>query len=279
MCKKYLKKIVFLAMLILPIVNAAPTIFKSEFLNVPGGILLHEVSKNQYIHGIFSNNKKILTIRKNDKFYLVYGIPYGIADGPQSIYISNRKSDNKINFIVKEKVFKKQHITVSKKYIQPSDKDIARIIKERNILSSYRDTWSSNDPDINFIHPAKGVTTGIFGTERYYNNQKGRYHNGIDIAGNINNPIFAPSSGRIMLTGNFFYNGKFVYIDHGKGLLSIFIHLNEITVKKGTYVNKGDVIGKIGVSGRSTGPHVHWSLTLNQNYIDPMIFLTINKNN
>ena len=82
-----------------------------------------------------------------------------------------------------------------------------------------------------------------------------------------------------MLTGNFFYNGKFVYIDHGKGLLSIFIHLNEITVKKGTYVNKGDVIGKIGVSGRSTGPHVHWSLTLNQNYIDPMIFLTINKNN
>ena len=171
MCKKYLKKIVFLAMLILPIVNAAPTIFKSEFLNIPGGILLHEVSKNQYIHGIFSNNKKILTIRKNDKFYLVYGIPYGIADGPQSIYISNGKSDNKINFIVKEKVFKKQHITVSKKYIQPSDKDIARIIKERNILSSYRDTWSSNDPDINFIHPAKGVTTGIFGTERYYNNQ------------------------------------------------------------------------------------------------------------
>ena len=81
-----------------------------------------------------------------------------------------------------------------------------------------------------------------------------------------------------MLTGDYFYNGKFVYIDHGLWLFSIFIHLNEINTTQGKFIKKGDVIGKIGTSGRSTGPHVHWSVMLNQNYIDPMIFLTVNKN-
>ena len=265
-------------MLIAPFALNASPIFKNKFLNIQGGIHLHEINKTEYTDGYKLDNKRLLTIKRNNKFYLIYGIPYKTPIGPVNLNITSLISKKGIKFTIKEKVFHRQDISVSKKYTEPSKKDLQRIIKEKDIISEYRTAWSSKDPDINFIYPVEGTITGIFGTQRYYNGKKGRYHNGIDIAGPINEPIVAPSSGKVLLTGDYFYNGKFVYIDHGKGLLSIFIHLNEINTTQGKFIKKGDVIGKIGTSGRSTGPHVHWSVMLNQNYIDPMIFLTVNKN-
>ena len=222
------------------------------------------------------NGKNLLTIKKNDRFYLIYGIPYGISPGVKEIIISNVNSKKSLKLTINKTKFGRQDITVSKTYTKPSEKNIERIIKEKNIISKYRNTWSKRDPDIEFIYPVKGRVTGVFGTERYYNGEKGRYHNGIDIAASINTAIVAPSSGKVILTGDFFYNGKFVYIDHGKGLLSVFIHLNEINTSQGKFVKKGELIGKIGSTGRSTGPHVHWSVILNQNYVNPMVFLTNN---
>ena len=82
-----------------------------------------------------------------------------------------------------------------------------------------------------FILPVEGITTGVFGTKRFYNGIEGSYHNGYDIAADIGTPIVAPSSGKIILTGDFFYNGKTIYLDHGRGLKSIMIHLDEILVE------------------------------------------------
>ena len=278
MYRKYLKKIIFFAIFLIPLIANSSTVFKDKFLNVQGGIILHEINKNEYIQGYKLEKKKLLTIKRRDKFYLIYGVPYSAPLNLYEINVTNSTSSTNIKVNIKEKFFEEQHITLQKKYTELSEKDIQRIGKEKNILLPYRTKWSQRDPDIDFIYPVKGSLTGVFGTKRYYNGKKGRYHNGIDIAAPINDSVVSPSSGEILLTGDFFYNGKFVYIDHGKGLLSIFIHLNKIDVKKGDFIKKGDVIGKIGTSGKSTGPHVHWSLFLNQNYIDPMIFLTTNKN-
>ena len=279
MYRLILKKIIIVLVFIFPLTSDSSSFFKPEYLNVPGGIFLHEIPVEKFKSGIFINNTRILTKQVNDKFYLIYGIPYGTPSGNQSINIVDRVSENTVNFFLKKRIVEKQYIKVSKKYSEPSSSDVKRIIKEQKILKSHRNTWSSDNPDINFIYPVEGIITGVFGTERYYNGKKGRYHNGIDIAAKMNDPIVAPSAGRVIVVGDFFYNGKFIYIDHGKGLLSIFIHLNEILVKKGESVKKGDEIGKIGTSGRSTGPHVHWSVMLNQTYIDPMIFINTNKNN
>ncbi|MED5430501.1 MAG: M23 family metallopeptidase [Pseudomonadota bacterium] len=279
MYRLILKKIIIVLVFIFPLNSDSSSFFKPEYLNVPGGIFFHEIPVEKFKSGIFINNTRILTKQVNDKFYLIYGIPYGTPSGNQSINIVDRVSENTVNFFLKKRIFEKQYIKVSKKYSEPSSSDVKRIIKEQKILKSHRNTWSSVNPDINFIYPVEGIITGVFGTERYYNGKKGRYHNGIDIAAKMNDPIVAPSAGRVIVVGDFFYNGKFIYIDHGKGLLSIFIHLNEILVKKGESVKKGDEIGKIGTSGRSTGPHVHWSVMLNQTYIDPMIFINTNKNN
>jgi len=279
MYRLVLKKIIIVLVFIFPLTSDSSSFFKPEYLNVPGGIFFHEIPVEKFKSGIFINNTRILTKQVNDKFYLIYGIPYGTPPGNQSINIVDRVSENTVNFFLKKRIVEKQYIKVSKKYSEPSSSDVKRIIKEQEILKSHRNTWSSVNPDINFIYPVEGIITGVFGTERYYNGKKGRYHNGIDIAAKMNDSIVAPSAGRVIVVGDFFYNGKFIYIDHGKGLLSIFIHLNEILVKKGESVKKGDEIGKIGTSGRSTGPHVHWSVMLNQTYIDPMIFINTNKNN
>ena len=83
----------------------------------------------------------------------------------------------------------------------------------------------------------------------------------------------APSSGKITLTGNFFFNGKTIYLDHGRGLKSIMIHLNEIFVNDNDYVKKGQIIGTIGTTGKSTGPHLHWSVLMNNTYVDPEMLL------
>ena len=279
MHRLFIKKVIIIIICIFPSDSNTSSIFKTKYLNVPGGIFLQEITQQQYRNGVFINDIKIFTKQIDNKFYLIYGIPYKTPIGDQSINIVGQNTQKTVNFYLKKKKFKKQYIKISKKYTEPSTDDIKRIIKEQNILKSYRKIWSSNNPDTNFVYPVQGITTGVFGTERYYNGKKGRYHNGMDIAAKMNDPIVAPSSGKVIIVGDFFYNGKFVYIDHGKGLLSIFIHLNEISVKKGVYVKKGDLIGRIGTTGISTGPHVHWSMMLNQTYIDPMIFLDADINN
>ena len=91
----------------------------------------------------------------------------------------------------------------------------------------------------------------------------------------IGTPIVAPSSGKIILTGDFFYNGKTIYLDHGRGLKSIMIHLDEILVENNDFVRKGQIIGKVGTTGKSTGPHLHWSVLMNNIYIDPKLLTNI----
>jgi len=121
-----------------------------------------------------------------------------------------------------------------------------------------------------FIIPAQGPISGTYGTVRYYNGKKGNYHNGHDIAAAIGTPIYAPSSGIVMLTGDYYYNGKFVMVNHGNNLISMFLHLNDIKVKKDDVIKKGQIIGTVGTTGLSTGPHLHWSVLLNNSYIDPL---------
>ena len=140
-------------------------------------------------------------------------------------------------------------------------------------LKQARDYWYDIFPDLRFTIPANGIITGRFGTKRFYNGKAGKPHNGLDIGAEKGTKIMAPSGGKIILTGHYYYNGKFILLDHGMGLKSIFIHLDEVLVKKGQLVSKGELIGKIGNTGKSSGPHLHWSLMLNKTYVDPEYFL------
>lgn len=115
--------------------------------------------------------------------------------------------------------------------------------------------------------------TGSFGRRRIFNGEARRPHSGMDIAADEGIPVIAPARGKVIELGDFFFSGNLVYMDHGQGMISLFAHLSEINVTLGQQINKGDVIGKVGATGRVTGPHLHWSLGLNGTWVDPALFL------
>jgi murein DD-endopeptidase MepM/ murein hydrolase activator NlpD len=248
-----------------------------EFKNIKGGLLIKEISEDEYKKEFKLKNVNLLTYSKGQKFFLIYGIPYNSNVGLNIIKITSKSGliDKIINFEIKNKDFQTQFITVSKKYTAPSKMDLLRIKKEKKLLISSKNKWIDINPDLNFILPVNGIETGVFGTRRFYNKKEGKAHNGLDIAAKKGTAIVAPSSGSVLLTGNYFYNGKFVFLDHGRGLKSIFIHMNKINVSQGQIIKKGEKIGEVGSTGKSTGAHLHWSLILNKTYVNPKAFLEI----
>ena len=238
-----------------------------------GGLYLEEITEKDSQMHIMHDSNRLTTVEFNQKYYLLYGIPYNTKIGAHTVEVTANNKKRFIRMNLKSKKFDTQYIKIANKYISPSTNTLSRIEKERANISRAKEMWLNSNPDIKFIKPVDGITTGTYGTKRFYNNEEGNYHNGLDIAAPTGTHILSPSSGKVILTGDYYYNGKFIYLDHGKGLKSIFIHLDKILVETGQIITKGEVIGKVGNSGASAGPHLHWSVMLNKTYIDPEIFL------
>ena len=266
----------FILIFIISYSHASSLYASSDFSNVhPGGIYITEISNAEYSQDLLIDGQKILKWNKDNKFYVLYGLSYHLKTEQYSFEIKNKDGAvlREIRINIVQKNFRTQKIKVNKKYTKPTDKILEKIKKDRIKLVKARKIWFENNPDMEFILPVKGITTGIFGTKRFYNGIEGNYHNGFDIAADTGTPIVAPSSGKITLTGNFFYNGKSIILDHGRGLKSIMIHLDEILVEENQYVEKGQIIGKVGTTGKSTGAHLHWSVLVNNTYIDPELLI------
>ena len=166
--------------------------------------------------------------------------------------------------------FPTQTLTLPKGMVDLSPKTLARVKREKGRM---RDAFSQSAPERlwtgAFIAPVKGKRQGTFGRRRILNGQPRRPHTGEDITAPIGAPVAAANGGRVVLVGDFFFNGRSVVIDHGLGLFSMYFHLSEIAVKEGERVNRGGLIGRVGASGRVTGPHLHWGARLNGARIDP----------
>jgi murein DD-endopeptidase MepM/ murein hydrolase activator NlpD len=125
-----------------------------------------------------------------------------------------------------------------------------------------------------FVWPARGRLSGLFGSQRIYNGTPGSYHSGTDVAGRTGTPFVAPADGVVILAAAspFTLEGNLLMIDHGMGLNSAFLHCSELLVRQGQAVKQGQVIGRIGMTGRATGPHLHWSIKWRDARLDPMLF-------
>ena len=173
-----------------------------------------------------------------------------------------------------------QKIThVQKRFVIPPTDNFTRnkIKLESETMKTIRKQIGNNHffyADSVLIRPVeKGWISSSFGGQRIINGTPQSPHNGLDIAVPFGTEIKAMTSGIVALTGDFYYNGKFVLIDHGGGLSSIYLHMSRVSVKKGDYVKTGDKIGEVGSTGRSTGNHLHWGVNLYEKRINPALLL------
>ena len=169
-----------------------------------------------------------------------------------------------------------QKLSVEKKYVDPPADVMARIKADRELV---RQALAQRLPErlwvLPFARPVPGEVSSLYGLKRVFNGQPRGVHKGLDLRGPQGQQVLACADGQVVLTGNLYFSGNVVYINHGEGVFTAYLHLSEILVQNGDRVRKGQVVGLVGATGRVTGPHLHLSLLVQGESVDPQPFLTI----
>jgi murein DD-endopeptidase MepM/ murein hydrolase activator NlpD len=169
-----------------------------------------------------------------------------------------------------------QRLKVAPAKVDLSAADRERFERERAHQATVIATFSETAPStLRLRQPTAGERSGTFGLRRVFNGQPRNPHSGMDIAAPVGAPVVAPAAGRVIDVGDYFFNGKTVWLDHGRGLLSMVCHLSSVDVRPGDVLAAGDRVGAVGATGRVTGPHLHWSVSLNRVMVDPALFLAV----
>lgn len=219
--------------------------------------------------------RQVLTVPTGDGWRAVVGIPLGQTPGPAALRLTFADgSTRNIGFTVAAHTYPEQRLTIADPdQVTPSAQSLKRIRGEQaQIRAAFRHR-SADRPPLRFSLPAQGPLSSNFGLRRVLNGQPRSPHSGIDIAAPAGAPVTAPAAGRVLRVGDYFFTGKTVFVDHGQGLVTLYCHLSEIAVQEGQSLQAGERIGAVGSTGRATGPHLHWALSLNDARVDPRLFL------
>ena len=222
----------------------------------------------------------LLVIGDTTAWTALVGIP--LAAKPSSEQISVKSLDGGtrvLHYTIKTKKYLEQRLTVAPGKVDLSTQDSERFERERRHLADVMATYSEAPPDLfaqsmQMKAPVAGRRSSSFGLRRVFNGQVRNPHSGMDIAAPTGTPVLAPLAGQVVDTGDYFFNGNTVWLDHGGGLLTMACHLSAIDVKRGDKLEKGERFGAVGATGRVTGPHLHWGVMLNRCFVDPALFLS-----
>jgi len=252
--------------------------FITRLLNqpVPGGVAVLDLGNAASAPSATYQGKPVLVIHEDaTRWIAIVGIPLTVAPGPQRIAVQTGDGAQTLSFQVAGKHYVEQRITLkNKQQVNPNAANLKRIERElAEQIRAYR-TFSPRQPsNLLLDKPVNGPLSSPFGLRRFFNGEERNPHSGLDFAATRGTPIKAPAAGKVILLGDYFFNGKTVFVDHGQGLISMFCHLSQIDVRLGDELPRGGVLGKVGATGRATGPHLHWNISLNDARVDPAIFI------
>lgn len=241
---------------------------------VPGGLVVLALPATDISQASFDGNR-VAVVEENQKQYALIGLSLDAKIGKNRLELTTTQGKNiQLTFDIQDKSYTIQRLTVKdQRKVEPTAEDMIRIEAEQIRMDQARKIWTDLPANYRFIQPVTGRVSSIFGLRRFFNDEARRPHTGLDLATTEGTPIQAVESGTVIESGDFFFSGNMVYIDHGQGLISLYAHLQEVKVETGDKIERGQIIGTVGQTGRVTGPHLHFGIIINQTLVDPVLFL------
>ena len=261
------------ALTLLVLLSAASVIAAPEHAPRPGGVAIVDIGDAAGNMPEASwNGRPVLVMQDGGRWKAVVGIPLDTQPGVVSVTVAGEQRE----VPVEPHSYAEQRLTVkNQSYVTPDQEQLDRIGRERKIIDASLNAFRDEPVDgIGLDAPVDGPRSSSFGLRRFFNDQPRSPHKGMDIAAGSGTPIKAPRAGVVSATGDYFFNGNTVILDHGQGYVTMYCHLSEIAVEEGQEVVAGDVLGAVGATGRVTGPHLHFGTYLNGTAVDPAILLT-----
>ena len=245
---------------------------------VPGGVAAVDLgpSPDRPTVSLAHNNVPVLVMGDPSRWTAVVGIALSASPGTGALLVRSGTHAEVLrkSFPITPMQYAEQRLTVPPGKVDLSKADLARYERERAHQTQVIATFTDIPPhDLSLRQPVAGARSSSFGLRRVFNGQARNPHSGMDIAAPVGTPVHAPLAGRVIDTGDYFFNGKTVWLDHGAGLLTMYCHLSDVRVSVGDRLAGGDALGAVGATGRVTGPHLHWSVSLNRAMVDPALFL------
>ena len=242
---------------------------------VPGGVAVIDLGPaGQTAPTARWGEQAVAVVRDQGRWLALFGIPLDTLPGDLEIAVFFGSTVAFRQIAVRIKNYPEQRLRIKdRRKVEPNPDDLARIEREKETTDAIKRRFSAPIPDSAFALPASGRLSSRFGLRRIFNGQPRNPHAGLDVAAGSGAPVRAPAAGVVANTGDYFFNGNTVFIDHGQGLITAYMHLSRLDVQAGQAVKKGEVLGAVGATGRATGPHLHWTVILNNTPVDPELFL------
>ena len=272
----YLTRLALLGLLCSASAFAGAAFIAPRVSAVPGGVVTFRIpGPADRVPTVTFNGRQMMVVRQQDAWLAVVGIGLSIEPGEYSVDVQELGGgERKLPFTVKPKTYSVQQLKVAPNQVNLSAEDEARVAEEQKKTRAALESRSPVAPaTLRLDKPVPGRRSSSFGLRRVFNGESRNPHSGMDIAAATGTPIKAPLAGRVVDVGTYFFNGNNVIVDHGQGLLTMYCHLSKIRVEVGQQLKRGEVLGDVGATGRVTGPHLHWGVSLNGSMVDPALFL------
>ena len=242
---------------------------------VPGGVVTLPIDAPPDSLPVASfDGARVMVLLDGARWLAVVGIPLDTTAGARTLVVSHGGRTERLTFDVADRKYDVQKLKVPPGQVDLSKRDLERVEGEKKRIRKALAGFTDRPPEtLRLVQPVPGERSSSYGLRRFFNDQPRSPHTGMDIAAPAGTPILAAAAGTVAEVGDFFFNGNTVILDHGSGLVTMYCHLSRIDVQAGQAVSAGESIGAVGATGRVTGPHLHFGVTLNGTMVDPALFL------